>query len=529
MRVLLINPYYPISETPSPPLGLAFLAGALERAGIAVRILDFVVTPYSPAVLAEALESFAPALVGATSVTMSFDDAVSIIQEVKKISAQVRTVMGGPHVSFRAEATMDQFPELDFIVCGEGEEALVKLAETAPAGGGWQNIHGLVYRDGTGIVSNPKNSQPPELDALPTPARHLIRLGRYRALGLPVSMTTSRGCPYHCIFCAGRRMGGNGVRYRSPAAVVDELEALTGLGFHQINIADDLFTANPVHCLAVCREIVRRGLTPSWTAFARVDTVTREILKEMKSAGCHTVSFGAESANPEILKTVGKGITRSQVCRAVQACVDSGITPQVSFILGLPGETPETMRQTIDFGKELKSSGALHGFHLLAPFPGTDVRKRARDYGIRILHNNWREYHANRAVAETRAVSQATLDEFIIRWEQKFDENLGDIREGMATGDASAEEAWQLTRLEHTVILYELMMRRSIEDHGMWRNGTGPISSEDALAGLAARIGPGKQYTKDQLNDTLSFAHDSGYLRYRVDDGNIRWEWVDYL
>ena len=529
MGVLLINPHCPISETPSPPLGLACLAGALEHARIDVRMLDFVVTPYATSVLENVLDDVAPALVGVTAVTMTFEDAIAIVREVKHISPEVSTIMGGPHVSFRAGPTLNRFPELDYIICGEGETALVKLAKAVAAGDGWQTIPGLAYRDGTDIVCNPKSRHTAEVDHLPTPARHHIMLGRYRALGLPVSMTTSRRCPHHCIFCVGRRMNGRGVSYRSPVSVVDELEFLSNLGFHQINLADDLFTANPNHCRAVCREIVRRGLTPAWTALARVDSVSRDLLEEMRAAGCHTVSFGVESANPKILATIQKGITRSQVILAVQACVDSGITPQVSFILGLPGETPETMAETIQFGNVLKSMGALHGFHLLAPFSGTEVRKRAHDYGIRILHNNWRQYHANRAVVETPTVSRRMLDDVIIQWEEEFDDYLGDVQKRAATGSASEEEIWQLIRLEHTVILYELMMDRTIEKHGAWQNGTDPVSSEEAIDGLVKRIGPGRQFTKDQLFNTLLFAFETGSIRYRLGNGLIQWGWVDYL
>ena len=156
--------------------------------------------------------------------------------------------------------------------------------------------------------------------------------------------------------------------------VVDELEYLNSLNFHQINIADDLFTANKKHCLAVCNEIIRRGLTLKWTSFARVDTVSKDLLATMKSAGCEAVSFGIESANPDILKTIQKGITLPQVVNAVKMCQQVGIIPYASFILGLPGETPQTIKDTLDFGERLKEQGMLYGFHLLAPFPGTEIR-----------------------------------------------------------------------------------------------------------------------------------------------------------
>ena len=155
------------------------------------------------------------------------------------------------------------------------------------------------------------------------------------------------------------------------------MEYLNSLNFHQINIADDLFTANRKHCLAVCDEIINRRLELKWTSFARVDTVSEEILTQMKAAGCSAVSFGVESGNPQILKTIKKGITREQVVAGGDMCRRTGVTPHASFILGLPGETPQTIRETMDFGEQLKELGLSYGFHLLAPFPGTEIRAKA--------------------------------------------------------------------------------------------------------------------------------------------------------
>src|SRR4030042_65830 len=124
MRFLLINPYYPISETPSPPLGLAYLGAALEAAGVEVKLLDLVVFPYSKKILASVLQDFSPQFVGVTAVTMTFDHAAEVIKDVKAIDPAIRTVMGGPHVSFCARETMRALPALDFICLGEGEASV---------------------------------------------------------------------------------------------------------------------------------------------------------------------------------------------------------------------------------------------------------------------------------------------------------------------------------------------------------------------------------------------------------------------
>ncbi len=292
MRVLLINPFYPISETPSPPLGLAYLAAALTESGVEVKILDLVVFPYSRSLLQNLLEAFKPQMAGFTAVTMTFDSAIGVIKDIKEIDSDILTVMGGPHVSFCGRETLKDYPELDVIVIGEGEHTVVELCRAANSGQALNNINGIIYRRGTDIIYSDKRERIENLDELPLPDRSLLPLGRYRALKMPISMTTSRGCPFKCIFCVGRKMVGARVRYRNPKKIVDELAYLSTLNFHQINIADDLFTANKNHCLAVCDEIIKRDLKLTWTSFARVDTVSDDMLTRMKAAGCWNIFYG---------------------------------------------------------------------------------------------------------------------------------------------------------------------------------------------------------------------------------------------
>jgi anaerobic magnesium-protoporphyrin IX monomethyl ester cyclase len=529
MRFLLINPYYPISETPSPPLGLAYIGAALEAAGVEVRMLDLVVFPYSKGMLESVLEDFSPNFVGITAVTMTFDHAAKVIKDVKDIDPAIWTIMGGPHVTFCAKETMHSVPELDFIALGEGEESVVQLVNEAENGCHWNNVKGLVYRQGSEIHSTGIRKAILDIDAIPVPARSLIPLGRYRALHLPVTMTTSRGCPFKCIFCVGRKMVGSTIRYRSPARVVDELEYLNGLHFHQINIADDLFNANRTRCLAVCDEIIARKLKAKWTCFGRVDMVSPEVLERMKEAGCDAICFGLESANAAILKTIKKRITTEQVLAAVSMCLDAGIIPHGSFILGLPGETPETLKETTDFGKRLKDMGALCGFHLLAPFPGTAVREENNRLAIKILTNDWSQYHANRAIVETPTVTRKMLDEIVIEWKDDFNEWLGEVRRRMETGEATEDEASVLTNLVHTVLIYDLMMGRVIEEKGFWRNNGKPIASPDALKTLVDRVAGSTRHRPEDISCSLASAIEHGNLTYEENYGQVRWKWVDYI
>jgi radical SAM superfamily enzyme YgiQ (UPF0313 family) len=528
MRFLIINPYYSISETPSPPLGLAYIAAALERAGVEVKVLDLVVFPYSRELLESVLKEFRPHIAGTTAVTMTFDSALDVIKDVKSIDPSIITVMGGPHVTFCAKETISLHPEIDFIVLGEGEDTVVELAKAIDSVSDPSGIEGIAFRAKYGIVNTGIRKTRIAVDSLPFPARHLLPLGRYRALGMPVSITTSRGCPFKCIFCVGRRMVGAKVRYRNPKSVADEMEYLAGFGFRQINVADDLFTSNENHCLKVCDEIIKRELNIKWTSFARVDTVSLKVLKRMKEAGCHTVSFGIESGNSEMLKRIKKGITLEQVVDAVKMCNEAGVSPHASFILGLPGETPETIRDTVEFGNRLKDMGVNHGFHLLAPFPGTEVREEKEKYDIKFLSDNWRDYHANRAIVETSSVTRDMLDDIAIEWENKFNGWLGYIRERIKSREATEEEAWPLVNLERIIIVYDLMMGRLVEDKG-FIEGVSVASEPEALELLAGNMAGSVKHSREEIFSVLKYEIEEGNLILSYNNGKYQLRWVDYL
>jgi len=311
--------------------------------------------------------------------------------------------------------------------------------------------------------------------------------------------------------------------------VVDELEYLQSLDFHQVNLADDLFTANKAHCLAVCDEIIARGLDLQWTSFARVDTVSPDLLKRMKASGCTAVSFGVESGNAEMLKRIRKGINLEQVVAAVDMCNTAGVIPHASFILGLPGETPESLKDSVDFGERLKGMGVSHGFHLLAPFPGTVVREEIDRYDLTILSHEWSQYHANRAIVQTSTVTPAMLDEVVLGWEEKFDEWLGILDKKYKSGEVSKEEAWPLLKLEHTVLIYDLMMGRGLEENGTWPVSEHPSSEREMIRKLSRKLIGTVKFSQEKIVATLKYAYGQKYLRPVQQDDLIQWEWNSYL
>lgn len=525
MRVLLIHPFYPIAETPSPPLGLAYLAGVLEAAGIEVHVLDFVVTPGGKNRLEAELNAVSPRLVGLTAVTMNVERALFLAAEIKRLEPSILTVLGGPHASFCAEETLAACPALDVVVRGEGEETLLELCVALERGRPLGTVRGIVFREGDRLQATPDRALLPDLDRLPPPARHRLPLGRYRALGLPVSMTTSRGCPHRCIFCVGRRMVGARVRTHGVRRVVDELAVLGSLGFPQVNLADDWFTADARRCHAVCDEILARGLSVRWTSFARADSVSEELLAKMKAAGCTAVSFGLESANRNILRTVRKGITPEQAEAAVEACRRAGVTAMASFILGLPGETPETLEETLAFGERLAARGLQYGFHLLAPFPGTEVRERSAALGLRILTDDWTRYDANRPVCETKAAPAALLENIARDWEERFRRYLEGIGHKRQQGRATDEERSTLENLERIVLLYELMMAEAVERAGAVEAEEGA----DPLARLIERVARISGQDRGRLASALTAAAAKGDLACMREGRSVRFRWREFL
>jgi anaerobic magnesium-protoporphyrin IX monomethyl ester cyclase len=334
------------------------------------------------------------------------------------------TISFGTHVTPMPQATMEAYPALDFVLRGEPELTLRELLDTLECDGdtesdpwsglddvfrerlqklfaesdpGWQPawrsfepststlqpIAGLVWRDGSQVVINPDRPLICGLDDLPLPRHDLLPLDRYRAplVGGPYAFAvTSRGCPAGCRFCIKHVSYGRSVRFRSPENVLDEIEQLAGLGVRAVHMYADLFTLNRDHVMGICEGILDRGLELRWTCNSRVDFVDPEMLQAMGRSGCWMISWGIESGDEEMLRRMHKGITLERAEKATRWAKEAGIRNWGYFIIGLPGETEESIRRTIDFAKRLPLDLAL--FHIAAPHPGTP-------FFFEVVENGW--------------------------------------------------------------------------------------------------------------------------------------------
>lgn len=522
MRVAIVAPPYPLEEAPAPPLGVTYVAAAFEAAGAEVKIFDYIVSRYTPEKLHRQIDEFRPDVLGATSVTLNFPGAAEIVCEAKRHCPSLVTLMGGPHVSFAAEKTLLDYPGIDLIVAGEGEGTIAELMASRFDSASWEGIPGLVFRRGGRIVDSGVRPFIEELDSLPLPARHLLPLSRYQALGYSISIITSRGCPYSCIFCLGRRMVGNKVRLRKASLVVDEIEEILAYGIDRINVADDLFVSSRGKVKEVCDEILRRGLHFKWSAFARVNTVDLETLKLMRSAGCDSISFGVETGNPEMLKRVRKGITLDQVRQAVSWCREAGIIAHTSFIVGLPGETRETMWETGEFAASL---GSLYGYHFLAPFPGTTVREEVDQYDLQILTDDWTRYDANSAIVRTSALSPEEMERFV----GDFESWIAEAWEGMVKGyhekSNTPEIDMQVEGHFRMKLVWRLLSEDLIERLGGISRREAESPSE-AEAVLSRRIGDETGVEGRLISATIRTFVEKGYVRPAMEEGKWQWQWT---
>jgi radical SAM superfamily enzyme YgiQ (UPF0313 family) len=331
----------------------------------------------------------------------------------KSLGAQ--TMAFGTHVTPMPMETMRDFPALDLIVRGEPEltfrelidvlegrqqdrpdwvEAQLKKTDprwepsTEPSqwngsGPDLSKVKGMVWRQGTEVRINPDRPFLPDLDDLPMPLHHLLPLDKYRMplmKGPFTFLVTSRGCPAGCKYCIKHVTYQWSVRLHSPERIMKELWLLNGLGIHNIHMYADLFTVNREQVMELCRRIIDEKLKIKWTCNSRVDYVDEEMLKLMGQAGCWLISWGIESGNEMILKKAAKGADPKKAHRALAWAKAAGIKNWGYFIIGLPGETEETIRETIDLAKALPLDIAL--FHVAAPYPGTP-------FFFEVVENGW--------------------------------------------------------------------------------------------------------------------------------------------
>ncbi|MEW6619424.1 MAG: radical SAM protein [bacterium] len=407
MKILLINPpakYTLKGNNPSiideergynPPLGLLYIAGYLEkRTSHQVKILDSQVEGINYDELESKIRQTNPDVVGMTTMTFTLIDVLKTAKLIKNISKEIQIVLGGPHIYIYPNETIS-FPEIDFLVLGEGEITFAELVDNINDLEKLKNIPGLVFKANGKIYNTGSRDFITNLDELPHPARHLVPYKKYSSLIAkrnPITtMITSRGCPYNCSFCSRPHLGK---RFRAHSAknVILEMKECIKLGINEFLIYDDTFSIDRQRVLDICDEIIKERLDIGWDIRVRVDTVDETMLKKLKQANCERIHYGVEAGTEKILKVLRKGITLTQVEEAFRLTKKIGISTLAYFMIGSPTETKEDILQTLKFAKKLNPD-FVH-ITITTPFPATYIYQKGLEQGI-IKRDFWHDFAQN--------------------------------------------------------------------------------------------------------------------------------------
>ena len=380
-KVTLVYPYFrPLNDNSIfrfPPLGLGYIASSLTNRGVSVTLVDCTFLTKEEALRKILLSK--PQIIGIYSMFSMKKQSIALARLVRSNCETL--IAGGPLPTLNPSDFLNDF---DIVVIGEGEKTIVELFDAFEKNLGLSKIDGIAYKEKTNgqikITSSRLVIQ--DLDSIPFPSRDLFDNHSYkdhysRKSGYTItSIITSRGCPFRCDFCS-RSVFGNEFRTRSAANIVDEIEAIMEYGYDRIWFADDCFTISRKRLIDICDEILDRRLKIGWECLSRVDTIDREVVGKMKEAGCMRVFFGIESGNDSVLAIMNKQITAEQARRAVFMVKEAGIRVGAFFILGYPGESDQTVLDTVRFSSSLPVD--YLSFTLPYPIPGTPLYERTKD------------------------------------------------------------------------------------------------------------------------------------------------------
>lgn len=419
-KILLVKPpwYRLLGKTFSwYPIGLCYLAAVLEKFGFQVSVYnadynyqrlgkDIFRGVYRMSQeyhnylrtlnnangplwqeIEEIIVQQSPDIVGISVTTPEYKSALNVAKIVKKIKSNTPVVVGGVHPTILPEEVLTN-KEVDIAVRGEGEYTFIDLVTTMQSGGSLDRILGISYKKQNKIVHNSEKPLIKNLNDLPFPARHLLlkkeTLPSY-AFG---RIFATRGCPYHCIFCASNKMWGRRVRCRSPENVVNEIKHVKkNFGTRFFFFEDDTFAINKQYAVKICNLLIQERLKITWGCETRPELITYDLVRKMKDAGCITMDVGVESGDDGILKKIKKGFTTEQVRSAKKILQRNGISFNAFFMFGFPWETKKEIRKTSSFLKELDSDAVIYS--VVTPYPGTELYDIAVSEGIIPENIDW--------------------------------------------------------------------------------------------------------------------------------------------
>lgn len=374
-----------------PPLGPMYVAAYLKRyTPHEVEILDCQVENSSDEDIENKIRSYQPDLVGVCAWTEYWYDAWKCIQIAKEVDPHIHVSVGGPHIGIYPEVTLEH-SGCDSVIVGDGEVPFFWLANGMSNGDIPHNLPGLHIKGKGGVKKGEMEFYiHDDLDSLPPPVRDMLPYKKYTSVigknDYVTTMITSRGCPYKCTFC---KLGFQKTLSHSAEYVIEEFQRIYDMGIREIQVYDDTFTWSKKRLIDVCKGIVEREIKIDWAIRDRVSSPTAETMEWLAKAGCSRIHFGVESGSDKTLKTVKKNITTAQAIDAFKLAKSFGIETLAYFMIGLPGETIDDMRETMDFSRKLDAGYSQ--FSVTVPYAGTEIYFEGLRRGI-IPYDYWIDY-----------------------------------------------------------------------------------------------------------------------------------------
>ena len=397
MRILLTTPLLGgfLAKEPMPPLGLTYIAGVLEQKGYTVRILDNYLEKNNIEDFIKIIDGFEPSIIGITCNVEDRFEAFKLSNIIKDASKDIIVILGGPFPSVCHKEIIEDINSVDIVVRGEGEYTLLDIVRSIEKGKHFDDIAGITYRTKDGIKINKSRTFIQNLDELPFPAFHLLKIKEYpnymekykdkfldktnTDVAYTASLIFGRGCPFNCLFCSSKELWHRSFRILSPENAVRQIEYFINKGVNAFAFWDDHLLLNRKWFNGFAEQIRNKKLKFIFKCLARVDSIDEEVAKELKEIGCKMINLGIENGSQDVLNLMNKGTDVAQIENAIKLLYENKILVTGGSILNTPGETFENILENLRFFKKLEQN---YGRETSIPiniiiYPGTDLERIA--------------------------------------------------------------------------------------------------------------------------------------------------------
>ncbi len=395
------------------PVGLSVISSFLKQQGCNVTLYDaFGYHKKRDNILAY-IKELKPEIIGVTLMTNHLPQTIPFLKAVKSLLPDVITIVGGAHPSAAYESLLQNNKEVDVAVIGEGEYTMLELINSVQNQESYDQIKGIAWRSNGKIKVNPFREYIQDLDSLPFSDWDSLPMENYFDVWTIkknyANMVLSRGCPFGCTFCGAKNALGAKQRKRSPGHILEEIKLL----YNKHNVRNLLFSDSTLNVdnqwvQEICEGLLKFNKSLVWGCNIRADRLDKETLKLMKRSGCAKLFIGVESADNRILKNMRKGENIEKIEEGIKLINESGLIPDMGFILGMPGETEESMKRTIEFAKKHKKS--FCAFTLASPFPGTEFYEHAKKEGFMV--KDWSKFDIYSIAYVPKGLSRKKLEHY---------------------------------------------------------------------------------------------------------------------